>query len=162
MSRSQPIAVRFAHRWTPEPNTGCWLWTEGYDKNGYGVFWLHKREREPGLNTKAHRVSWMLSTGAPPPKGAQVLHRCDTPACVNPDHMFLGTPAMNMADKAAKGRARGGSLKGCNNPKAKLHEADVIAIRAMEGSHAHVARQFGVTNVLIRLIRKRQIWRHVA
>lgn len=97
-----PAAIKwtvevFGERWTPEPNSGCWLWTKALTKEGYGSL---------GFNRKinyAHRVSWILHRGEIPP-GLCVLHHCDTRACVNPDHLFLGTYQDNFHDCRAKGR----------------------------------------------------------
>ena len=88
-------AERFAARYIPEPNTGCWLWLGWTDADGYGGFKID------GVTLKAHRVSWMLARGEMPK--LQVLHRCDTPGCVNPDHLFLGDNDTNIADKIRKG-----------------------------------------------------------
>lgn len=75
----------------------CWLWTSGLTIYGYGSFGVE------GRSEKAPRVSWVLTYG-PIPNGLHVLHRCDTPACVRPDHLFLGTPLDNIRDMIAKGR----------------------------------------------------------
>ena len=77
---------------------GCWLWV-GANNERYGLFSCF------GRVMKAHRASWHLFVGPIPP-GLHVLHKCDNPLCVRPDHLFLGTHVDNMADMARKGRAR--------------------------------------------------------
>ncbi len=81
----------------PEPNSGCWLWLGSVTQSGYGNAWTN------GKNMRAHRLSWMIHNGDIP-KEMCVLHRCDTPACINPGHLFLGTQLENIKDRDAKGR----------------------------------------------------------
>ncbi len=90
--------ARMLENYIPEPNTGCWLWLGPYARRDYGHVSGFTGE------TLAHRLFWRHHRGAPPP-GLHVLHRCDTPACVNPAHLFLGTDADNIHDMMAKGRA---------------------------------------------------------
>jgi hypothetical protein len=77
--------------------SGCWLWARACFKNGYGAI------RVEGKTLYAHRVSYELHRGKIP-SGAFVLHRCDEPRCVNPDHLSVGTPADNVADMMHRGR----------------------------------------------------------
>lgn len=89
---------------TQKTNT-CWLWIGAHKKRGYGVISI--RINGHPHNIHAHRLSWIIHYGTIP-DGMDVCHHCDTPACVRPDHLFLGDAAMNMADAKAKGRIRNG------------------------------------------------------
>ena len=92
------LADVFDQRTIPEPNTGCVLWTGHTYHNGYGQISIHGKPR------RAHRVAMFLHSGRWPTR--LVLHRCDTPACVNPSHLFEGSWRDNVLDMRAKGRAR--------------------------------------------------------
>src|SRR5262245_50376469 len=103
------MAVKYLTRedrfWAKVNKTdGCWLWTAQVNNKGYGRFYYYPKtethRRSWGIY--AHRLSWMLANGEIP-EGMNVLHRCDTPACVNPEHLFLGTQADNMHDCKIKG-----------------------------------------------------------
>lgn len=91
------IQCRFDEKFIPEPNTGCWLWTGSMDGHGYGQI------RDKRKNRAAHRVSMELA-GVTIDDGKIVRHKCDTPACVNPDHLIVGTMAENTADMVSRGR----------------------------------------------------------
>jgi len=88
---------RFMSKIEPEPNSGCWLWVGSLARNGYGSF-VHSHKVH-----LAHRVSFALS-GRPLDAGALVLHSCDNPLCVNPDHLRAGTHGDNMRDAANRKR----------------------------------------------------------
>jgi len=156
-----PAALRF---WAKVNKTAsCWLWTGHRDRDGYGTF-------RDVRHVRAHRWSWEQANG-PIPRGLVLCHRCDTPSCVNPDHLFIGTIADNNRDMVAKGRqARGAATKpwarvrGEQHPHAVLNAEKVVAIRARltRGDVASsVARDFGVTSQSVRLIGLRKSWRHI-
>lgn len=132
-----------------------------YGSNGYGL--IQKQVNGVRTTKLAHRVMWEKRWGRIP-KGLQVLHDCDNPWCVNTDHLFLGTRSDNMKDMVRKGRNRKRETyrRGSKNQNAKLTEAKVRKIRSSGETCAALSREFGVSDTLIRLIRKRLVWRHVS
>ena len=144
---------RFMRHVHPEPNSGCWLWTGPVMGGSYGAF----RKLGAGTqNSYAHRYSFEAHCG-PIPKGLFVCHRCDTPPCVNPDHLFLGTAADNNADKVRKGRV----LRGEKVGNSKLTSIAVRAIRNDARSNARVAAEYGVSPSSVQSIRAGKVWKHV-
>lgn len=141
----------------------CWWWTSTRNEDGYGHFGIGKKCE------KAHRVAWWL-VNSPIPEGMQVLHRCDSPSCVNPKHLFLGYNSDNVADKVAKGRQAKGDaialkLQGEKGGRAKLTEPIVLAIRkewrSKRTPQDMLARRYGVTQSLISHIVRRKTWTHI-
>lgn len=94
---SKTLRERFEKKYIPEPNSGCWLWTAGIDTNGYGIFWMGDHF------DRAHRIAYEFENGKIT-KGLDLCHRCDTPPCCNPSHMFTGTAKDNLQDMSKKGR----------------------------------------------------------
>lgn len=142
----------FASRVAKNGDSGCWLWGGYKNMAGYGSL------KVDGKMTRAHRYSWELHNG-PIPDGMHVLHRCDNPPCVNPDHLWLGTDADNAADRAAKGRSN--PPKGDAHWNAKLTEPDMYAIRADTRILREIATDYGVTPSTISFIKHRKTWRHI-
>lgn len=144
------ILQRLMAKVLPEPNSGCWLWNAGMVR-GYGRLQVGT-SRSPRTEL-AHRVSYGLHYG-PIPAGLGVYHRCDTPACVNPDHLFLGTQLDNMRDARRKGRYR------AFGKEQKLCEADVRVIRALGASTGkrRIARMFGLHHKTVRAILTGRSW----
>lgn len=136
---------------------GCWLWHRGKLWWGHGRF----NDKMHGRAVGAHRYMYALANG-PIPDGKVVMHECDTPACVNPDHLRLGTPSENSKDCTQKGRR----AKGSGNGRAKLTDSDVAAIRLSykrrdpECGAAALGRKFGVSSVMISLIARGKNWRN--
>jgi hypothetical protein len=127
----------------------CWLWTGAPKSNGYGQFTVLSGE-SGYKKVFPHRFSYELHHG-PIPKGMHVCHHCDVPACVNPAHLFLGTPADNLADMRAKGRQEHGE----RHHWSKLTDAQVSGVRAAFSageSKRDIAARYGVTRGCIHYI----------
>lgn len=140
----------------PEPNSGCWLWTGATTYGGYGV--VNSRILFHGLR-RAHRVVYEAIFG---PTSLHVLHRCDTPPCVNPRDLFAGTDADNVADMRAKGRrSYKTAAKGEQHGMARLSEAQVIEIRALRGvvRQCEIADRFSMSVCTIEAIHQRRLWK---
>jgi hypothetical protein len=133
--------------------TVCHLWTGALHRFGHGYFWYD------GRTGMAHRFSWELHYGDP--GELCVLHKCDVPACVNPEHLFLGTLAGNCHDRTAKHRGAFGERMGA----AKLTDAAVAEMRCRyavgDVSHLTLAKSYGVSESAVRAVLRRQTWRHV-
>lgn len=101
--RAETLARQFWDKAVPEPNSGCFLWIGSIWPPGHRTSYGYGQVRRNGRLVSAHRVAWELTNGAIP-SGLLVLHHCDVTCCVNPDHLFLGTYADNIADMVQKGR----------------------------------------------------------
>jgi hypothetical protein len=147
------LRERFEAMVIPEPNSGCHIWTGARRVGGlgYGKFVVHGRQ------VGAHRVAWEIYRG-PIPDGLHVLHKCDTPSCVNPDHLFLGDQAANNRDMFAKGRAYDRS--GHSNSRSKLSPEQVRQIRAMpKKEQATIAEMYGVSQSTVSRVQRMEVYR---
>lgn len=122
-------------RKSEEPD-GCWIWIASRRFHGYGQI---APAGVIGKPVPAHRASWEMHFG-PIPDGLCVCHRCDVPACVRPDHLFLGTKKDNSEDMVAKGR----STAGPRNWSYKLTPEIVAKMRQESGPYSQTAKKFGV------------------
>ena len=140
-------------RCVPEPNSGCWLWVGPINdqRGGYGSFNCgHVRGK------RAHRISWQLFRG-PLTADEHILHACDMPCCVNPDHLFKGDQQINMADKVAKRR----QLSGERNGTAVLTEAQAMTVLKDGRRTCDIAREYGVSPETVGHIRRGRTWKHL-
>lgn len=126
----------------------CWPWLASKMEMGHGHIWIRK-----GVFRAAHRVSWEVNRG-PIPDGLHVLHSCDNPPCVNPDHLRLGTNRDNIRDKVERGRS---SWVG-RRSKLTWDEVRDIRRRARYGNHAALALEFGVSRSLVSMIAEGKRW----
>lgn len=163
-------ALRFRSKIAATPDSGCWEWTGGKTMGGYGKF------KVGGRTLPAHRIAYRLHNGVFPPTSLFVCHSCDNPGCVNPAHLFIGTPLDNMRDKVAKGRSSRGekhalSMLGTQTPRkgvqcgaAKLTDRKVRSIRdrrARGESARELAKKFEVRVSTVYRILAKEAWSHV-
>jgi len=144
-----PPEIRFRQYLDLDSVPGCWIWTGSLNNRGYGRFYPG---REIGHQVYAHRWSYEHHVGPLLP-GLVVMHVCDNPACVNPEHLRHGTNAENSADMARKERS----------PSTKLTAADVAAIRAEYANggvgQRELAHRYGISQTSVGEIVRRQTWR---
>ena len=155
------LRERFERKYIPEPNSGCWLWIGAIGgRDGRAMIGMY------GKVSYASHVSWLLFRCDFPlsPKD-KVLHSCDIPSCVNPDHLWLGSQTDNVRDCKKKGRLKppvGYSFLGESHGRAKLTEANVLEIRTGVLSNKEYAKKFGVHPVCVSHVKLRKTWKHLA
>ena len=144
---------RFGEKYVCAPN-GCWLWINCRNDE-YPKFW------HDGRHIKASHYAWVRANGRGLKHGEQVLHRCDTPRCVNPAHLFVGTHAENMRDRERKGR--GNHPSGERNGRAVLaqHLVDQIRAEYVPGiiSQRALAEKYGVGQTTVSRAVRYENWR---
>ena len=146
-------AIERFHQKYKIDESGCWLWIGGTRPNSKGVpYPRHWTDDQKSIG--AHRFSFELTLGAIP-KGMYVCHKCDTPLCVNPNHLFIGTHHDNMRDMVQKKRSftgRGENKKG----RSKLTNQQAEQIRKIQGSQSEIALMFGVSQTTVGRIKRKE------
>ena len=159
MGAIEPLETRFWKYIDPSTD-GCWNWHRKMEPRTYCTIKVDRSR----CNRYVHHVSWEIHYG-PIPDGLFVLHRCDNPRCVRPDHLFLGTNSDNMKDCSQKGRINGCttmSWHGELSPKSKLTWDAVTDIRTNGDSLTTLAARYGVTKGTIWKVRMNMVWSEVA
>jgi hypothetical protein len=149
--KNMPFADRFWAQVKKNGDNECWLWTGYVGSRGYGFI---KRDYRTLLT---HRVSYEFAFG--PANDLSVCHRCDTPLCVNPRHLFLGTAKDNSDDMVSKGRQP--RVVGSKHGGAKLTEAEASAIRASSKKGRDLAVEYGVSPSTISVIKNGKSWSYL-
>ncbi len=161
--RYMSTVERFDAQYMPIPEAGCWLWI-GTKVKGYGQF------RADGSSQLAHRYSLAQALGRQLLPDMFACHKCDTPSCVNPDHLFEGTVQDNVDDLVRKGlQPQGERLSatfktrchGRSHHSSRLIEPDVLAICASSESLKTLATTYKVSRSTISKIKKGLIWKHI-
>jgi hypothetical protein len=155
-SRVEWSIAEISKRSTRVSECGCWIW-RGHKKGGYG--YVNIRNNGRCKPHRAHRISWSVVNG-PIPDGLDILHKCDTPSCVNPDHLYAGTDLENMRDKHERGRAR--YVRGLEHPNSKLTPEMVRIIRNSSLLPREIAASLGVSKHTVYDVLWGRSWSHVS
>ena len=137
------VESRLCRLSVPVPESGCWLWLGATTPRGYGKMTI--TDGGVGRSEYVHRAAWRNWRGDIP-HGLYVCHKCDTPSCVNPEHLFLGTAAENVADMFAKARNV--------TPQSRLTHDEALEILASKESCNAMGAKFGVSGSTVHLIRR--------
>lgn len=143
-----PLEKRF---WSKvKKGAGCWEWTGSVNGGGYGLIFVRASENARRV---AHGLAWEITNG-PVPEGMFVLHKCDNPPCVRPDHLFLGTHQDNMNDAASKGRMSNNKLT--DDDVRRIREAHQYGVLSMvELGRAFRVRRSYIDDIVTRRARRR-------
>lgn len=163
LKRRRSLASRFWAQVSPEPTSGCWLWAGSLACDGYGKISVGGSSSRSHRNVPATHIA-LLIVGRPVSRGMFACHKCDNRACVNPDHLFVGSCRDNVRDALLKGRRLAVGNVGAANPKSKLSAGDIPEIRrliAERVSAAKIGARFGVHAQSIHQIAWGITWRHV-
>lgn len=154
-----PLAEQIERLSIPEPNSGCWIWLAATTRNGYGYL-TQRVSYGVFKSVRSNRASWIAYRGNIP-DALHVLHRCDNRLCVNPDHLFLGTPRDNMVDMHAKKRHRARQPSGEASHLSKLTDEQVSYVLSSSKAGTAIADELGVSKNCISAIRTGITWKHL-
>lgn len=155
---SKTVAERILDNIEIDNDTGCWNWQGGKNQRGYGL--IQSKDDDGIWKSRAvHRVSYELYNGSIP-VGLLACHHCDNPSCCNPQHIYIGTQKMNMADMISKGRKN--PSRGANHWKAKVSDDEIASIRDNPDTYSSIGLQYGISASQVHRIKSRQSWKHIA
>jgi len=158
MDQKQRLLSMIEH----DVETGCWNWNGALKGKGklqqYGHLTVGSRKDKSRKTISAHRYSFKIFVGEIP-NGLYVLHKCDNPRCINPEHLFLGTRQDNVNDRERKGRNKIIHYSGNEHPNHKLLESDIYEIRNSNKSSKELSKIFKVSSGHIRAIKRRESWK---
>ncbi len=150
MARHRSLFDRFWEKVDMRAPDDCWLWTGGRGDDGYGHFRINSHKQ-----IQAHRMSWILANAREVPTGMIILHDCDNPPCVNPQHLIMGTQQQNMDMASARGHKVG-------TPKLQRDQVREIRERHARGEkQVALAHAFEISQSTISLIVLRKKWRQI-
>lgn len=153
--RPEPVLSRY----TVDEN-GCWRYQGEINRYGYGIITFGQHRDGNRVRWLAHRYFY-TELVAPVPAHLVCCHKCDVRSCVNPDHIFIGTSADNVADMMAKGRQGKTGAKGERNGFAKIDPETAMSVRLATGTNREIAERFGITRSSAQAIRSGRNWRHL-
>lgn len=151
---NSPVTMEEILACSIEQSNGCIEWTAGRNRKGYGVI------RRNGRAAFATRWVMHLLFGFELSSSKMVLHKCDNPPCINPDHLYLGTETENTRDKVSRKRHNFGARV----PQSKLIDRDIVEIFKLRSNgmdFTEIARRFGVTKNTARCVVRRLTWKHI-
>lgn len=152
----QKFVTRFNEKYLKDKVSGCWNWTASLAGKGYGQVKLPGQRKQ----IYAHRAAYIIHRGEIP-DGKNVLHKCDNPKCVNPDHLWIGTSKENSQDMKSKDR----HMRGERNNQSILTEKDVRAIKMLLDnrmlSQERISNMFNISLVEVSRIHRGLRWAHV-
>jgi len=159
--KEESFKRRFFEKIDKKSINECWLWKGFRNKKGYGSL-MHTKENG---QVQAHRASWMIHYGEIP-NGLIIMHSvCDNPPCCNPNHLQLGTIALNQQDMVNKGRQKKGNagIFGSNSYSAKITED--IALKIIESlkneKAIRIAKELNVSKYIVYDIKRKKTWKHI-